>query len=305
MRAGLGAMPLLLEHLCDDAAVFPPGNLPLDQAVPAHLVHRSSGHRELVGEFVVAAAQLPDLGRLLAGEPAGSFEVAMTVPSPAGVGSALSDADAIPAVVAAALEVAVPSDVLADDVVPALDSALGRRRREVSVFVELPRDARRSDLLAELVGTPYLAKLRTGGVHADLYPDEAELAAAVVACVRAGMPFKATAGLHHAIRNTDPDTGFVQHGFLNVITAVDAALTGSDSLHVERLLAERGAAEVAARVRDADPRASRVRELFRSFGTCSILEPLEELQALGLLQLPDEPTEPTGPAGRRTRGDLP
>jgi hypothetical protein len=110
-----------------------------------------------------------------------------------------------------------------------------------------------------------------------------ELAAAVVALTRAGLPFKATAGLHHAVRNTDPQTGFEQHGFLNLLTAVDAALAGADEARVERLLAERDPERVAAQARAAGARASSVRGQFRSFGTCSITEPLEELVVLGLL----------------------
>ena len=43
----------------DDAALFPPGNLPLAEAVPAHVAHLTSRHRGLVGPFVVAASTCP------------------------------------------------------------------------------------------------------------------------------------------------------------------------------------------------------------------------------------------------------
>jgi hypothetical protein len=278
------AVPPLLEQLCDDAAVFPPGNLPLGEAVPAHLDHLASRHRYLVGPFIVAAAHLPELADLVDGQPAGSFEVALTATEPATAASALSAADAIPALRVAALEVAVPPGIPAREVVPALDAAVAGRRG-TAVFVELPRDERRGDLIGELSRTAYLAKLRIGGVRGELYPDERELAAAVAATTRAGLPFKATAGLHHAIRNTDPETGFEQHGFLNLIIAVDAALAGAEKAHLEELLAERDPGVVAERVRGVGDRGPRLREQFRSFGTCSITEPLEELTALGLLDL--------------------
>jgi hypothetical protein len=74
---------------------------------------------------------------------------------------------------------------------------------------------------------PLRAKFRTGGVTADAYPDEPELAEAIHLTVAHGLAFKATAGLHHAVRNTDPATGFEQHGFLNIIAAVAAATDGS------------------------------------------------------------------------------
>ena len=292
MTAAAAEVTTLLDGLCDDAALFPPGNLPLDEAVPAHLAHRRSAHRQVVGPFVVAAAQLDRLAPLLDDSPAGSFEVSVTVPSPSEVATVLDRARAIEALRVAALEVVVPDGVPVATVVPALDAALASRP-EVVAFVELPRDDRRPALVEALSGTAYLAKLRTGGVRADLYPDEQELAAAVVATARAGLPFKATAGLHHAVRNTDPETGFEQHGFLNVLAAVEAALAGANEPAVVAILADRDADHVASMVRVLGDRTDRVREQFRSFGTCSIDEPVEELTALGL-----------GPADPRTGGDL-
>jgi hypothetical protein len=144
----------------------------------------------------------------------------------------------------------------------------------------VPRDERRDDLFAELAGSPYLAKLRTGGIRADLYPSEAELAAAIASAVRHGVPFKATAGLHHAVRNTDPATGFEQHGFLNLLVATDAALAGAGLTELTALLAERDGARLAELVRAVSPST---REVFRSFGTCHIGEPVTELADLGLL----------------------
>lgn len=280
----------LIDGLCDDAAIFPPGNLPLAEAVTAHLAHRASPHRRVVGPFVIGAASVPKLAALLEDRPAASFDVAVTVPEPAAVGEALAAVELVPALVPVAVEVAVPLGMAADEVVPALDSALAGRP-DMAVFVELPRDERRAELVAELSGTSYLAKLRTGGVEAHLYPDEAELAAAVIATARAGLPFKATAGLHHAVRNTDPDTGFEQHGFLNVIAAVDAAFAGAEQAEVAAVLADRDAARIAGRVRALGERTDRVREQFRSFGTCSIDDPVVELNALGL-----------GPADTLTEG---
>lgn len=280
------AVPVLLAGLCDDAAVFPPGNLPLADALPAHRAHRASGHAGLVGAFVVSAASLGEVAGLVDGEPPRSLDVAVTVAEPAAVGAALAAVDRISALRVSAIEVAVPEHVATGEAVATLDAALAGRDG-VTAFVELPRDGRRPDLIRALSGTAYLAKLRTGGVRAELYPDGGELAAAVVATVRAGLSFKATAGLHHAVRNTDPATGFEQHGFLNLLTAVDAAIAGAGEAEVEQLLAERTPDAVAARARAVADRAPLVRQRFRSIGTCSIVEPLVELVALGLLDHPE------------------
>lgn len=272
----------LLAGLCDDAALFPPGNLPLPEAVPAHLAHLASEHRRLVGPFIVAAVDVPALGPLLTGALDGSFEVAVTVPEPGRLTAALAAAANVPQLRVVAVEVAIPTVVDPVQVVPVLDAAVAGRP-DLEVYVELPRDDRRPALLAALVGTRYHAKLRTGGVRADLYPDEHELAAAVVACVSAGVAFKATAGLHHAVRNTDPTTGFEQHGFLNLLAAVDAAQRGAAIGEVAALLAERDGARVAALTIAVKQRAGLVRTAFRSFGTCSITDPRDELTVLGLL----------------------
>ena len=279
----------LLAGLCDDAALFPPGNLPLADAVPAHVAHLASRHRGLVGPFVVSAADVPALGALLGSAEEGSFEVAVTVPEPGRLAAALSAAAAVPQVRVVAVEVAVPIGVDPAEVVPTLDSAIADRP-VLEAYVELPRDDRRPALLATLVGTRYHAKLRTGGVRAELYPDEDELAAAVLACMAAGLAFKATAGLHHAVRNTDTTTGFEQHGFLNLLAAVDAAQRGAGHGEVAALLAERDAAAVAVRVAALDGRAGPVRDAFHSFGTCSIDDPHNELTALGLLGPTPDPT---------------
>lgn len=276
----------------DDAAVFPPGSLPLPQAVPAHLAHLASAQGPLVGPFVVATSGLPALGELVSHLPPRSFAVSVTVPSPGVVRAALTAAADIAALDARAVEVGVPAgDLAAQDVVPLLDHALngglGRTAdgSEVTVFVELPRDERRGELIRELSGTAYLAKLRTGGVREDLYPDAAELGSAVVALVRAGVPFKATAGLHHAVRNTDGTTGFDQHGFVNVLVAVAAALDGATESDVAAVLADRDGARLAAAVDTWSPSTTeRVRSAFRSIGTCSIDDPVFDLTTLGLLE---------------------
>ncbi len=268
----------LLTALCDDAAVFPPGDLPLGDAVPAHLRHAKGAHAALVGPFVLAAKDLGSLAELTAGLPESSFELALTAPLP-GLADALEAAGSIPAARVVALEVALPEQTAPAEVVPALDAVL-TGRPGISTYVEVPRDGRRADVIGALAGTRYAAKFRTGGVRDELYPDEAELAGAVAAVVRAKVPFKATAGLHHAIRNTDPVTGFEQHGFLNLLLATDSALRGDGEEELVALLAERDGAALAERVRTLDPA---VRETFRSFGTCSIADPATEMADLHLL----------------------
>src|SRR5690606_1556339 len=102
--------------------------------------------------------------------------------------------------------------------------------------------------------------------------------------VTTGVPFKATAGLHHAVRNTDPKTGFDQHGFVNLLAAVDAVLSRADTDEAASPPCERARAVPSARPGAlSDDRAAEVRRRFLSSGTCSIAEPLEDLLGLGLV----------------------
>jgi len=106
----------------------------------------------------------------------------------------------------------------------------------------------------------------------------AELAEAVRACRRYGVPFKATAGLHHAVRQDG------QHGFLNLLAA---AVFGDE----EAALAEDDAGAFGVddevfrwRDRTASPaEVERGRALFVAFGSCSFSEPVDDLISLGFL----------------------
>jgi hypothetical protein len=68
-------------------------------------------------------------------------------------------------------------------------------------------------------------KVRTGGLVPDVIPSPGQLANFILLCVREGVPFKATAGLHHAFRAIHPLTYEKSSplgkmlGFLNLLFA--------------------------------------------------------------------------------------
>jgi len=82
------------------------------------------------------------------------------------------------------------------------------------------------------------------------------------------------------VRYTDPETGLVHHGFLNVLAAVAAADSGADVADVAPVLAGTDPVllvEPVRRVLDRD------RPLWIGFGSCSISDPLNDLVRFGLL----------------------
>ena len=176
------------------------------------------------------------------------------------------------------VEVAVPPD---EDLVAGAAQAIAQVPAEIRLYVELPRVAGWRDAVEHLGAAGRGAKLRTGGLRAELFPTTTELAAFITACAEAQVPFKCTAGLHHAVHHTDPTTGFVHHGFLNIVVATARAVTGGD---VEGALAEERPDRLAAEAAALDPpAAAATRALFVSYGSCDIEEPVADLLALGLL----------------------
>lgn len=258
-------IPPFFHRLCDDAAVFPPGNAPLDVAVQQHLEYRASSFADLVGPLVVPMDCVTEL------HLGARMEVALTAPAgPGSVEAGLRAADHTAGVTVVAIEVAVPVGTSID--------ALRNITQDIDIYVEIPRDSRRGAIFDAVDEFGYRAKFRTGGVTADLYPSEQELASAIYEAAQREIRFKATAGLHHAARNTDPHSGFEQHGFLNVILAAQAAHSGARVGELEKILAIRDTEVLAGLL--AGIEAERA---FASFGTCSIREPLDDLVHLGLV----------------------
>jgi hypothetical protein len=139
------------------------------------------------------------------------------------------------------------------------------------------------------------AKVRTGGVTPEAIPSVTAVADFIRACADRKLAFKATAGLHHAVRaehalTYKPDAPrAVMHGFLNVSMASALAWHGDRDL--EPVLSETDAYafrfDARAHWRDRCLSAEQVREarsqFLHAFGSCSFEEPIADLHALGLL----------------------
>ncbi len=183
---------------------------------------------------------------------------------------------------------AAPGNLVADDPAGAVEFVADALDRVplagAPAFIEVPVALVTEDVARAAASRRYPIKLRTGGTSAATFPDEVTLAAALVALAGQRVPFKCTAGLHHAVRHRAADTGFEHHGFLNVLLAVASAVDGAAAGEVAADLADADPGRVAARVAQLDgDAAAAVRELFTSFGTCSTDEPVTDLVTLDLV----------------------
>lgn len=273
------AVPPYLAGLCDDAALFPPGNAPVVAAVPAHRVHRAAWYADLVGPFLLGPDKIAETGAAAGDTP---LDVVLVVRAgPAALAGALADLAAWPALRPVGVELGPDGDGTPAEAAARGGAALDRLLPPgAGGVLEVRRGPGLDAALDAVAATPYRAKYRTGGLTAADFPPPAELAGFLTGCARRGLAFKCTAGLHQAVRHTDPATGFTHHGFLNVLTAAHAAAQG-DPARTRHLLETTSGAVLAEAAADLPDRG-----LFTAYGTCSIAEPLADLAALGLLAAP-------------------
>jgi hypothetical protein len=264
----------LFAALVDDAGLFPPEELAMSDALARYRRDRAAGHPVLTGRFLCPAATLPTLVANLAEDD--RVQIGLIVPlSPQAVRDAVAAIEADTRLELASIE-GVPATTVVDAVTALRGVAVPR-------YVELPTPAPAADL-DQLVEAGVGAKVRCGGLKPELFPSAEDLAGFIVACVARGVPMKATAGLHHAVRYRDVVTGFTHHGFLNLVLAVCGAVSGEDATRVVDVLCSEDAGALAAVAAGVPANlGAAARAALVCYGSCSTSEPIEDLEHLGLL----------------------
>ena len=294
----LASTHVLLEAILDYAGTFPPARLPLADAFSNYARDRHSAGRWLLGRLVLPAASLPEFERLalslppvrpkaswdlsviLGADPAGQLDKVLSFNQQTTTGARVASVEFSPLRLAEIRELK------------------GRIPDTIETFFETPFDGdveRRLDAIAAIGG---MAKVRTGGVTAGGFPNTESLVRFLGGCADAGIAFKATAGLHHAVRgcyalSDEPGSeAATMHGFLNVCVAAALVRTGAGASEIADALLESsadafqfGAGSVGWRDRTMtnDDLAATRRHFCRSFGSCAFREPVDALAKLRLL----------------------
>ncbi|HXH79263.1 hypothetical protein [Nocardioides sp.] len=284
LPANVSGVPPLWSGFFDDAAVFPPGNAALPDAVAAFRARQDEWYADLVASLVVTDERVPAVA-----DPEIPLSIVVTGGAGAIAGALRLAAKAGNPV--AGLEIALrdPDDLAgnARRVVAAVDAARadGLLDDETPVFVELPAaDVTHGweSAADEVAAAELRLKFRTGGMEAHLFPRAAQVVAWINAALDREVAFKCTAGLHNAVRHRDPETGFEHHGFLNVLVATQRLSDGTPDPVAD--LEERDPHALLDRAAEVD--LAKARRWFTGIGSCSILEPLTDLTALGLMERP-------------------
>ncbi|MEO8478663.1 MAG: hypothetical protein ABI542_03450 [Gemmatimonadota bacterium] len=285
-------MQQVFAQIVDYAGLFPPATAEMLGAVAQYAEYRNGPDRALLGRFVVAASRLEEFGKAASSL---SREASRGAPWPLAVvmgvnipdGLALIDEYERKPPVSSVVE-SVELRVSAPGEVGVLASQLPTRWER---YLEVPHAEPYGPLLDAIHAHGLGAKLRMGGVTPDLFPTPRLVTRFLMAAVRTGVPFKATAGLHHAVRGLypltyEPDSAQHQmYGFLNLLVATTLLRLGHEGETAEQVLRDD---DPSAFARSADAitwRGHRVdraelvaaRQSFRGFGSCSFREPVDEL----------------------------
>jgi hypothetical protein len=276
-------VPSLLARLIDDAALFPPGNATVPDAVRLHLAGRSSDFSDVVGLFLCPASRLPELiTELIKVKPGKPVELSLVIDTGlGGVPKALSIVESRAELLALRMvEMPAPSDV--DEVW--LERVSEFVPEDVIRVIEPRRGVGWLDGIQRVIEHGSWPKIRCGGVSVQNFPSVEEVADFLTVINAGGASFKATAGLHNAVRHTDEGTGFTHHGFLNLLMATARLVAGADAEDVRAVLASTDGKALADEAQNlTEHEALSVRGVFASYGSCSLTDPVDDLAELGLL----------------------
>jgi hypothetical protein len=308
----------LLAQIVDYAGLFPPAKLPLEAALTNYLRERKeSPQRWMLGRFVCPASRLAELMSLAKRHPDAELLTVAALGQQAASASEVlptlqTDLEAIESFRAGweredvidVYEAALPKGTNIAQLqsqLPHVPGALGEAK--LAGFLEVPITTRRDDIarladtLHELQHTQPIGtlgmKLRCGGLMAEAFPGDADVAWFIDRTRRVRVPFKATAGLHHPRRHYDAALKVWHHGFLNVFTA--GILSRTNSLTEADLVTILSDHELLS-LRFEEDRltwgnwscsAAQIAEArttgATTFGSCSFEEPCQDLIAMNLI----------------------
>jgi hypothetical protein len=287
----------LMSDLIDYAGLFPPAGLGMDGAVKGYSRYLASPYAWMLGRFVVPVPKLTEfekakssdhceserpwrLSALVGADPEADRRVIEGF-NASQAGQAMIDAIEIKA-----------------DHPEAIQLVAKQFSSDTVAYIEIPIANDPTNLINAISDFGLRAKVRTGAVTADGFPSLEHVGRFIETCNRKKVAFKATAGLHHPLRNVyrltyEPDspTGLM-HGFLNVFVSAAFARQGMTGERLVEILEEQS--PVAFRFSDSGVEwrgetlsAGVLKEcreqLAISFGSCSFEEPVSDLKMMGLL----------------------
>ena len=299
----MNSIRILLGGAIDYAGLFPPASLGMSATVHNYAKYFAGKHASWLGHLIVPVRRLGEFedaasDLLPRGNPVYPWRLSAT-----SSGDLIADLEKIVefnryhassenagAVVVDTFELKIES--LAN-----IQHAMYLIPRTLTTYFEIPITTDPVALIEAICLARARAKVRTGGTTLDAFPARDDLARFIRVCAEKRVPFKATAGLHHAWGGSYPLTyekdsaAGPMYGFLNVFLATAFARFDFAEEDLQELLAESAAAfsfdEEGVQWRrqrlTVDQLKLTRQQIVAAFGSCSFEEPLNELQAMKLL----------------------
>ena len=298
----MSAIRTLLQGSVDYAGLFPPAEMEMRTALENYAQYSTGPSSWALGRFIIPVSRLNEFAVHLPRIPLRPNDSPWRV---AGLMGTNIEADVTTidkfnlrhtngGVTIDSVEVKATSEANIGEIIEIVPSTL-------QTYIEVPVDPDPSNLIRCIGQGAGRAKVRTGGVIQKAFPRAPDLLRFARAALENGVPFKATAGLHHPLRATYRLT-YAENspmgrmfGFLNLMLAVAFLRSGMNESDVLQVLEEDDPSAFQSDDSGISWRSSRVdimalsdtRRLgMVSFGSCSFTEPIEDLQSLRLLAAP-------------------
>ncbi|MDE0937279.1 MAG: hypothetical protein OSA89_15275 [Mariniblastus sp.] len=305
----------LMRESVDYAGLFPPASLKLDEVVANYDRYVNSAESSMLGRLIIPASRLSEYSQLRqsrlsdTSSPAQPWRISALVP-PIEEAEAEERFEKFESAIDLIRNFNTPNNLenIANDIVDAIEvktsdisimeATIDRLPADIHSFLEIPHTEDARDLMDRIASDPSVkrlfAKIRTGGTTAELIPRPEEVARFIWNCQKRGVAFKATAGLHHPIRDnyrltyaSDSKTA-TMFGFLNVFYATMMSWEHAIGMkELTEILSVKEPTQFGANENEIfwgefKVPLDRVKTLRNqsiiSFGSCSFLEPTKELQ---------------------------
>mgnify|MGYP001295400290 FL=1 len=237
-----------MHGLIDYAGLFPPANLPLNEAIDDYIKHLNGENSWMLGRFIIPVSKLNELDQFVSlFDEIGPLELAV-------LGSGGNSNDEYLSKIGNDMvkisdyqnrhsgkvrievyECKLPSNSPSKKTMKKATDLLNQNKlSHYHEFPELPdvginystdEDESSWDeeilpvvsMIAELKGAGI--KLRCGGIVKEAFPSVEQIAAMIQTCALIDIPMKCTAGLHHPIRHFAEEYDAYMHGFINAFGA--------------------------------------------------------------------------------------
>ncbi len=296
-----------MESLIDYAGLFPPSELPFDDAISNYKLYFSSSDSWILNRFICPISKLnnllPHLSDFTAEKPlhlsvllTGNFqddtyinkfhEELSTIKT---FEDQYGDVCKIKSLEA---KIDTQNNNL-NDILNILSTSIESLDNSVEIFLEpIITDF---STISNQISTSNIKniqlKLRCGGIVPEAFPSSKTIASALSFCKKNNVKLKFTAGLHHPIRHFDEEIGTKMHGFVNVFGSALLFYTGIiDETNLIEALEDENPHNFAFKNTSFSWKNNSLpvnaivdlrEEALLSYGSCSFNEPRDDLKDLG------------------------